>query len=375
MAGIYIHIPFCKQKCSYCDFHFSTTFSAYRNQMIQAIVKEINDRTAYLGDATINTVYFGGGTPSLLTIEELKTIFEAIKANYNLAAKIEFTLEANPDDINEEILSSWSTLGVNRLSIGVQSFYQDDLDWMNRAHSVEEGINAVKMANQMGFLLTVDLIYGLPHHTIEHLKYNINQLVSLGTEHISAYCLTVEKGTALHHMIQTGKLPLVGEDDQAEQFEFLVNQLKKEGYHQYEISNFAKSEAYSKHNSNYWKGINYMGVGPSAHSFNATSRQWNVANNRKYIKGIMEETTFYEKEILSPTNQFNEFLLTGLRTMWGVDLKQLSNKHEPTQEFYSALQNFENNNLISIHQDTIRLTEKGKLQADHIASVLFLDKP
>lgn len=374
MAGIYIHIPFCKQQCSYCDFHFSTTFSAYRDQMIKAIVKEIGDRKNYLENELINTVYFGGGTPSILTIEELRIIFEAVNNNYNLAADIEFTLEANPDDINEEVLIDWEAIGINRLSIGVQSFYQDDLNWMNRAHTVEEGINAVQMANKMGFLLTVDLIYGLPHHTVEHLKYNINQLIDLGTEHISAYCLTVEKGTVLHHMMQKGDLPVVEEEDQAEQFEFLVKQLKQAGYQQYEISNFAKDEAYSKHNSNYWRGISYMGVGPSAHSFNGTSRQWNIANNKKYIKGVSEGTTLYEKEILSPIDQFNESLLTGLRTKWGVDLKQLMTKHVPTTVFYASLEDFESNNLIMRQRDTIHLTEKGKLQADHIASMLFLDK-
>ena len=373
MAGIYIHIPFCKQKCSYCDFHFSTTFSGYRNQMIQAIIKEIEMRTSYLGNTLINTVYFGGGTPSLLTKEELKTISEAIYNNYNLASDIEFTLEANPDDINKELLIAWKKLGINRLSIGVQSFHQEDLNWMNRAHTVQEGINAVQMAKKMGFLLTVDLIYGLPHHTLEHLKYNIKQLIDLKTEHISAYCLTVEKGTALHYMMKKGDLPTVGEDEQAEQFEFLVNKLKDDEYQQYEISNFAKSDVYSKHNSNYWRGVPYIGIGPSAHSFNITSRQWNVANNRKYIKGLMEGALVFEQEVLSSIEQFNETLLTGLRTKWGVNIQELYSKQNPTSEFYSTLKRFENNELIIQKHDTIYLTEKGKLQADHIASMLFLE--
>lgn len=375
MAGIYIHIPFCKQQCSYCDFHFSTTFSAYREQLIKAIIKEIEERRDYLNQAPIQTIYFGGGTPSLLKREEIKSLFESVKKNYNLSSEIEFTLEANPDDINEEILADWKDLGINRLSIGVQSFYQDDLNWMNRAHTAEEGTNAVEKAKQMGFLLTVDLIYGLPHHSISHLKHNIEQLVHLGTEHISAYCLTVEKGTVLNHMMKKGDLPVVSEEEQAEQFEVLVQQLKKAGYQQYEISNFAKKKAYSKHNSNYWRGISYLGVGPSAHSFNGKSRQWNVANNRKYIKGISEGEALYEKEILHSIDQFNELLLTGLRTKWGVHLKELITKHSPTSDFYSTLNSFESNQLLKNHNNTLYLTEKGKLQADYIASMLFLDKP
>ncbi len=373
MAGIYIHIPFCKQKCTYCDFHFSTTFSAYRSQMINAIIKEIEERKDYLGNALINTIYFGGGTPSLLESEELEAIFSAIYKNYNLSSEIEFTLEANPDDIHKELLIAWKNLGINRLSIGVQSFFQEDLNWMNRAHSVEEGVNAVQMAKKMGFFLTVDLIYGLPHHNIDHLKHNINQLVSLETEHISAYCLTVEKVTALHYMMKKGDLPTVGEEEQAEQFEFLVSELKKAQYQQYEISNFAKSGAYSKHNSNYWRGVPYIGIGPSAHSFNLTSRQWNVANNKKYIKGLMEGNPVFDQEALTPTEQFNEILLTGLRTKWGVNIQELYARQNPTLEFYATLKRFENNELIIQQHDTIFLTEKGKLQADYIASMLFLE--
>lgn len=373
MAGIYIHIPFCKQKCSYCDFHFSTTFSAYRSKMIQALVKEIETRTGYIDHQTLETVYFGGGTPSLLTNDELKTIVEAIYKNYKVLPEIEFTLEANPDDINEEQLMAWREIGVNRLSIGLQSFLQEDLDWMNRAHTAEESTSAVKLAKAHGFSLTVDLIYGLPNRTIADWESNIDKLVELAPDHISAYCLTVEKRTALYQLIQKGNLPEVGEDDQSDQFETLVKKLKTSGYQQYEISNFAKDEAYSKHNSNYWKGVSYIGVGPSAHSFDGESRRWNVSNNQAYIKGVSTGESYYEEEILTPKDRFNELLLTGLRTKWGVNLEELSFKHCPTKAFSHQLLDFKNNDLIIETEGVLLLTEKGKLQADHIAAMLFID--
>lgn len=373
MAGLYIHIPFCKQKCSYCDFHFSTSFSAYREKMIHSIVKELETRVGYLGKQTISTLYFGGGTPSLLTNEELKLIVDTVYKNYRVEAEIEFTLEANPDDINPEQLLMWKSMGVNRLSIGLQSFLQEDLDWMNRAHSAEESESAVKMAKEHGFSLTVDLIYGLPNRTKFDWEYNIKKLIDLAPEHISAYCLTVEKRTALYKLIEKGDLPEVSEDEQSEQFETLISKMKESGYQQYEISNFAKEEVYSQHNSNYWKGVNYLGIGPSAHSFDGESRRWNVSNNPKYIKGLAENTAYFEEEILTPKDRFNELILTGLRTKWGVDLELLSFKHCPSKQFYKQLEEFKSFDLIEEKEGVLILTEKGKLQADHIAAMLFLD--
>lgn len=373
MAGIYIHIPFCKKKCTYCDFHFSTTFSAYRDKMIDAIIQELKTRVNYLGKQTISTLYFGGGTPSLLTKDELKLIVEAVYRNYRVETEIEFTLEANPDDINTEQLMMWKSIGVNRLSIGLQSFLQEDLDWMNRAHTAEESESAVILAKEHGFSLTVDLIYGLPNRTMEDWENNIDKLIALSPEHISAYCLTVEKRTALYKLIEKGDLPEVGEDDQSEQFESLVRKMKEEGYQQYEISNFAKQEAYSQHNSNYWRGVSYLGIGPSAHSFDGESRRWNVANNPKYIKGLAEKINYFEEEILTPKDRFNELLLTGLRTKWGVNLELLSFKHCPTKQFSKQLDSFKEFELIIEEEGTLYLTEKGKLQADHIAAMLFID--
>lgn len=372
MAGIYIHIPFCKKKCTYCDFHFSTTFSAYRNQLIDALIKEIETRVDYLEGQTIETIYFGGGTPSLLTKEELNTISEAIYQNYTVLPEIEFTLEANPDDICEEKLLMWKSVGINRLSVGIQSFFQADLDWMNRAHSVEDGIECIKLAKKHGFFLTTDLIYGLPNHTLDMLSQNIQQMVDLAPDHISAYCLTVEKGTALHKMIKSNHLPAVGEDEQATAFELLVERLEKAGYQQYEISNFAKNEAYSKHNTNYWRGIYYLGIGPSAHSFDGKSRRWNVANNSQYIKCVFADKTYFTEEVLSPKDRFNETLLTGLRTKWGVNLKELFSYHRPPSSFDKQLKKFISQNLLVEKEGEVRLTAKGKLQADYVASELFI---
>lgn len=373
MAGIYIHIPFCKQKCTYCDFHFSTSFSAYREKMIHSIVQELESRVSYLGKQTISTLYFGGGTPSLLTSEELRLIVDTVYDKYRVESEIEFTLEANPDDITIDQLIMWKSAGVNRLSIGLQSFLQEDLDWMNRAHTAEESESAVKLAKEYGFSLTVDLIYGLPNRTKFDWEYNIEKLVKLAPDHISAYCLTVEKRTALYKLIEKGDLPEVSEDDQSEQFEILLRKMNEGGYQQYEISNFAKDEAYSQHNSNYWKGVNYLGIGPSAHSFDGESRRWNVANNPQYIKGIIENTSYFEEEILTPKDRFNELLLTGLRTKWGVNLEALSFKHCPSKEFYKQLDEFKSFDLIEEKEGVLFLTEKGKLQADHVAAMLFLD--
>ncbi|PKR82123.1 coproporphyrinogen III oxidase [Brumimicrobium salinarum] len=373
MAGIYVHIPFCKQKCSYCDFHFSTTFTAYRQKMIDAIKTEIDLRKAELDNQIIETVYFGGGTPSLLTFNELSEITKSLHQNYDISDEFEFTLEANPDDINPEQLKNWKNVGVNRLSIGLQSFLQDDLDWMNRAHTAEESVKAVEQAKTAGFSLTVDLIYGLPNRSLQEWTSNIKKLVALRPEHISAYCLTVEKKTALHQMIKKGKLPLVGEEDQANQFELLVDVLASSGYEQYEISNFARNQAFSKHNANYWRNVNYIGIGPSAHSFDGGSRRWNVANNQLYIKGVNRGEDYFETEILTPKDQFNELLLTGLRTKWGVDLNALKFKHCTTKEFEKQVEQFKNDGLLYETSNSLFLTDKGKLQADYVAAMLFIE--
>lgn len=373
MAGIYIHIPFCKQACTYCDFHFSTTFDKYRSALIEAILLELEQRKDYLDAQSVETIYFGGGTPSLLTEDELRLILSKISSIYDVVDSPEVTLEANPDDISKERLQEWKNLGVNRLSIGLQSFLQSDLDWMNRAHTAEESASAVKMAKEYGFSLTVDLIYGLPDRTLEEWNANIDKLISLAPNHISAYCLTVENKTVLSNWVEKGKIDPASEDEQAEQFLLLLDVLERAGYQQYEISNFAKEGQYSKHNSNYWKGVSYLGVGPSAHSFDGESRRWNVANNRKYIEGVTTNKEYSESEILTPKDRFNEAVMTGLRTTWGVNLDDLRWHHCTGKSFDQQLEAFRKDGLLEVENNQITLTKKGRLQADFIASELFLD--
>lgn len=373
MAGIYIHIPFCKQKCSYCDFHFSTTYHSYKSRMIDSLCKEMELQKNYLGNQPIETIYFGGGTPSLLTKNELAQILNAIHATFDTNALKEISLEANPDDISEENVTAWKELGINRLSIGLQSFKEEDLKWMNRAHTVEEANNCVGIAVKSGIPnITVDLIYGLPGLTNQEWENHIETLVKMGVQHVSAYCLTVEKGTGLSHLIEIGKITPASEDIQAEQFMILIDTLEKHNFIQYEISNFCKTGFESMHNSNYWKGVHYLGIGPSAHSYNGVSRSWNVRNNHAYMNEIgKKDNTWYETEVLTKHDQFNEILLIGLRTIYGVDIRQLNEILPLDAIFHSQIQQLCDDNLIEKDDTTIRLTKQGRLQADRIASDLF----
>lgn len=373
MAGIYIHIPFCKQKCSYCDFHFSTTFGDYRQKMIESIVKEIVLRKMYLEGKTIKTIYFGGGTPSLLTEQELTLVLNAIKDNFKLESKLEISLEANPDDITDEMLVVWTKSGVNRLSIGLQSFKSEDLIWMNRAHTVEDSLNCVKRAQNAGISnLTVDLIYGLPNLTIDEWKQHIQKVIDFEVPHVSAYCLTIEEKTTLSALVKSGKIIPANEDQQSEQFTTLVSMLEDNGFIQYEISNFSKPNFESQHNSNYWKGEWYLGVGPSAHSFNGVSRSWNVANNHKYMNAIENGMQQSETEILSTQNRFNEYILTGLRTIYGVKLTILNEILPVNKKFIGNCNRFIEKGWMLNSSDTIVLSKEGRLKADHIASELFM---
>lgn len=370
MAGIYIHIPFCKQKCSYCDFHFSTSFGEYRQRMIEAICKEIVERKSYLKGETIHTIYFGGGTPSLLTKDELKTILDTCYSNFDVALNAELTLEANPDDITEQIASEWNELGINRLSIGLQSFKSSDLEWMNRAHTAEESTDAVNIAQNAGFdNITVDLMYGLPNLTLDEWRAHIQKVISMNVPHISAYCLTVEKKTALDKWVKERRLIIPDENTQSEQFLTLIKELEKNDYHQYEISNFAKDNGESKHNSNYWKGVSYLGVGPSAHSFDGQSRSWNIANNHLYIKARKDH---FETEVLSKEDQYNELLLTGLRTTWGVSINKLNAIQDFNSEQLQLMEEFKKENLLLEENGNLVLTPIGRLQADHIAAELLI---
>jgi oxygen-independent coproporphyrinogen III oxidase len=373
MAGIYIHIPFCKKKCSYCDFHFSTTFSKYRAQMINAISKEIELKASYLEGKRIETIYFGGGTPSLLKKEELKQILKSVYTNFHISSFPEVTLEANPDDINETGLQMWKEIGVNRLSIGIQSFKEDDLTWMNRAHTIEEAKSCIPLAKRFGFdNLTIDLMYGLPSLSLDEWRSHIQFVLDQEVNHISAYCLTVEQRTALYKKVSNKEIVLGTEDEQSEQFMVLLNELEANGFEQYEISNFSKPGKHSIHNTNYWKGNWYLGVGPSAHSFNGTSRSWNISNNRLYMQAVESGKAMNETEVLSIKDQFNERIMTGLRTNFGIDLAQLNQIVAIDTSFRLKVKEFETENWIISLNNVIKLTKEGRLRADYIAAELFI---
>lgn len=372
MAGIYIHIPFCKQKCTYCDFHFSTSFEKYRLEMVDAICKELMQRKLFLNEECIESIYFGGGTPSILNLKELDLIFNTINDYFEITENAEITLEANPDDITLESLHDWKKNGINRLSIGIQSFKQDDLSWMNRAHTIQESMTCIQLASSAGFKnLTVDLIYGLPNLTNDEWISHIQKVVDFGVTHISAYCLTVEENTALDKLVADKKIIPASEDQQSEQFILLVNELQKLGFEQYEISNFCKPDHEAVHNSNYWTGKKYLGVGPSAHSYDGTQRTWNIRNNPKYMKLVQEGDGYFESEILSQENRFNELLLTGLRTKFGVEISQLENCMALTSIFWNQVQELINNGSMVQTNSHLILTIQGRLQADRIASDLF----
>jgi len=372
MAGIYIHIPFCKQACHYCDFHFSTSLT-YKDELIGALLHEIKLQKTYLGGETIETIYFGGGTPSLLKANEINVLIDAITSLHTVASGTEITLEANPDDLDNDKIKMLRQTPVNRFSIGIQSFFDDDLIWMNRAHRSNEAEGSVKRAQDAGFdNITVDLIYGYPLLTDQKWKTNLDMVFDLQVPHVSAYSMTVEPRTALAAFIKKKKQPPMNEEQSAEQFMQLMDEMASHGFEHYEISNFCKPGHYSRHNTNYWKGVKYLGIGPSAHSYNGETRQWNIANNAKYIQSLTTSVIPAEQEILSETNRLNEYIMTSLRTMWGLELSKLNTIAAGASDMLlkSASDSFE---LEWLRQEngTIYLTQKGKLYADHIASELF----
>ncbi|MEN9998750.1 MAG: radical family heme chaperone HemW [Bacteroidota bacterium] len=340
--------------------------------MIDAICLEIEQRVNYLASKELSSIYFGGGTPSLLNEAELNQILETIQGRFTLADSCEITLEANPDDIDLERLGFWKQAGINRLSIGLQSFKESDLQWMNRAHSVGEALKCVDLARKSGITnISVDLIYGLPHLSMEEWKQHIETVLEMDVQHVSAYCLTIEEKTALHHLVESKKIVPAGEDDQSEQFIYLIDRLKQAGFYHYEISNFGLPGFEAVHNSSYWKGEQYLGVGPSAHSFDGKSRQWNVSNNTLYIKNLASGT-YFELEELSPKDRWNELLLIGLRTSYGVNLEQLFAILEPNKDYVEKVSQFKQNEWLFEENGTLLLTSEGRLKADFIASELFV---
>ncbi len=343
--------------------------------MVNAICKEIAFRQNYLQDKNLQSIYFGGGTPSLLNQKQLLQIFETIEKYFTIQPNAEITLEANPDDLSEEKLTELKHTPINRLSIGVQSFFDADLKWMNRAHNANEAENAIAMAKQKGFEnITIDLIYGTPGLTNENWQQNIQKALALGVNHISSYALTVEPKTVLATMIEKGKYADTNEEKAAEQFDILVNTLTANGFIHYEISNFAKPDFFAKHNSNYWKGKHYLGIGPSAHSFNTVSRSWNVANNQKYLNALAINELEITDEVLTVNNQINEYIMTGLRTIWGCDLNFIALQFGETEKvrLIKEAAKFIDQDLLEINNNILLTTAKGKFLADGIAADLFL---
>lgn len=378
MAGIYIHIPFCKQACHYCNFHFVTSLR-YKNELIAALLKEIEiTATSSLllkentsGPDTIETIYFGGGTPSLCTKEEIQSILEKIKLNFTVAATAEITLEANPDDITIEKIKEWKAVGINRLSIGVQSFFEEDLQWMNRAHNSQQAIESLELAVAHFDNITMDLIYGTPDLTNEKWKQNVTTAIQLGVTHLSCYALTVEPKTPLHKMIAQHKTKDVDADKQSQQFLLLMQWLKEAGYEHYEISNFARPGFRSRHNSAYWQGKKYYGFGPSAHSFDGDARWWNIANNNTYIASINKGILPFEKEALTPSQKMNEYIMISLRTIEGLNLQKTT---AITKELIAKAKKYIDNGLLKREGDFLQLTDEGRLLADGIAADLFTDQ-
>ena len=369
-AGLYIHIPFCRKACHYCDFHFSTQLEN-RELFVQALIKEIELRSPFL---PLQTVYFGGGTPSVLSEKQLKNIFLHLKQNFNILKDAEISFEVNPEDVNSEYLELLQNLGVNRLSIGVQSFRNSDLEKMNRSHQVFQSIEAIKLAKEGGFSnITVDLMYGLPDLSKTVWQDNLAQLFDLNISHFSAYCLTIEEKTVWKHWIATQKMQIPKEEMILEHWEFLLAESKQQGFEQYEISNFAKNQQYSKHNLSYWQGKSYLGLGPSAHSFDQNIRRWNVANNQKYIKNLFENLSFFEEEILSFETQINERILTHLRTMWGINLEQFKVDFgvSALEKLQKKVKIWQDQRQVEVKNGYLMLNDEGKLFADAIAADLF----
>ncbi|QTE22050.1 radical SAM family heme chaperone HemW [Polaribacter cellanae] len=378
MSGIYIHIPFCKQACFYCDFHFSTSLKK-KEEMISSLVKEIEIRKDELENKIVETIYFGGGTPSVLNTGEIQFLIAAVYDNFEVVETPEITLEANPDDLSEEKIVALSKSPINRLSIGVQSFFEKDLKLMNRAHNAEEAKNCLQIASQYFTNISVDLIYGIPNCTNEEWRENIKTALSFGIPHISSYALTVEPKTALETLIAKGKIKNVDEEKAQEQFYILISALEKAGFINYELSNFGEENFFSKNNSSYWLGKSYLGIGPSAHSFDGKQRSWNVRNNTKYIKSIQEDKLPIEREILSKTDTYNEYIMTGLRTIWGVSLNKI--KSDFGEKYLNYLKNqskkYIKQELLEITETTngikkLTTTKKGKFLVDGIASDLFM---
>ena len=372
MAGIYIHIPFCKQACHYCDFHFSTSLK-HKTHLVKSINKELILRKSELKSEFIETIYFGGGTPSLLSFDEIRSILKTIFNDFEVVLNPEITFEVNPDDIDENYLKVIKKLGVNRLSIGIQSFFTHDLNLMNRSHDALQAEQVLELVSKYFKNFSVDLIYGTPGLTNEMWIKNIDTVLKYNTPHISSYALTVEKDTALSHFINKGIVKPVSDEQSQEQFQILVNKLIDVGFIHYELSNFGKPNKFSKNNSSYWNGGLYLGIGPSAHSYNGKTRSWNIANNLKYISSISKGILPSDVEVLTKIDRYNERIMTGLRTMWGVSFIQIEKDFGKDYLVYlkNRSKSFIREGLLVIDAGALIATSKGKFLVDGIASDLF----
>ncbi|PTX44595.1 oxygen-independent coproporphyrinogen-3 oxidase [Christiangramia gaetbulicola] len=371
MAGIYIHIPFCKQACHYCDFHFSTS-TKKKTELVEMLCRELELRKDEIGQQ-IKTIYFGGGTPSLLNSEELELIFKTIFKHFNVSENAEITLEANPDDLSEEVIKMLDASPVNRLSIGVQSFFEADLKLMNRAHNSEEALSSLKIAKQYFDNISIDLIYGIPGQSNEQWIENLDKALELDIPHISSYALTVEPKTALEKFIEKGKVKPVEDETYREQFDILVNKLTKNGFEHYEFSNYGKPGYHSQNNMAYWLGKPYLGIGPSAHSYDGTSRRWNISNNMLYTKAIESGNLPQQTEKLSITDSYNEYVMTRLRTKFGVSTDDIQQKfgEKYRNHFLKETGKFLDDGLMEKIENTFHITAKGKFLSDGIAADLF----
>ena len=374
MPSLYIHIPFCKQACYYCDFHFSVNQSN-KAEIVDALSREILLQKNYLPSVPLETIYFGGGTPSLLNERELFTIMETIHETFSLNKNIEVTLEANPDDLSPEVLRLFKKAGINRLSIGTQSFQDACLQYLNRAHNATQAQKSILDAQSLGFdNISIDLIYAIPIANHQTWQQDLQQATNLNIQHISAYCLTIEEQTVFGKYLKNNRMSPIDDEFASQQFNALIHHLNQNGFEQYEISNFAKNGLYSKHNSNYWIKNPYLGIGPSAHSYNGTSRQFNVASNGKYLQNIQKNILPYTKEVLSKADKVNEYIMTSLRTIWGCDLNKVFNSFgiNLLNVNKSYIDEYIDKKLLNLDNNVLKLTNSGKLFADKIASDLFI---
>lgn len=370
MAGIYIHIPFCRKRCHYCDF-FKTTDLRSKNRVFEALKMELINRSGELASEEINTIYLGGGTPSVLVVGELKELLETIKANFSVSPEAEITMEANPDDLTQANLSYLHEVGYNRLSMGIQSFSEQDLKLMNRRHGVFQAVQAVKWAKKAGFSnISIDLIYGLPNQSLEEWERNVKTAIELDVQHISAYNLTYHEGTVFYDQLKKGILNELPDELSLQQFQLLIDNLKDAGFEHYEISNFCKQGFYSRHNSSYWKNEKYLGIGPSAHSFDLLSRRWNVSSIQGYLDGIENNKPYSESEILSVFDRYNDYIITGLRTIWGIS-EDTVRRDFPEKfgiHFQLIKEKYLNSGHVTIQSDKVCLSREGLFISDKITT-------